>query len=157
MNFVKTLLGVGFVAAATSALAANVTGAGATFRFRCIPNGLTPINYLSKVSADWKSKVGEGAADESPIGVGAKGNEGVSGNVGQTRNSIGYVEYAYAKQNRMTYTAMVNKAGAIVQPNMESFQAAASNADWAKAQATTSTSLISLARSCGPSPHRPSS
>ncbi|MDA9506446.1 phosphate ABC transporter substrate-binding protein [Bradyrhizobium sp. CCBAU 11386] len=99
-------------------------GSGTTFNF---------TNYLSKVSADWKSKVGEGAAVEWPIGVGAKGNEGVSGNVGQTRNSIGYVEYAYAKQIGMTYTAMVNRAGAIVQPNMESFQAAASNADWAKA------------------------
>ncbi|MEY9230016.1 phosphate transport system substrate-binding protein [Bradyrhizobium japonicum] len=99
-------------------------GSGTTFNF---------TNYLSKVSADWKSKVGEGAAVEWPIGVGAKGNEGVSGNVGQTRNSIGYVEYAYAKQNKMTYTAMVNRAGAIVQPNVEAFQAAASNADWAKA------------------------
>jgi phosphate transport system substrate-binding protein len=99
-------------------------GSGTTFNF---------TNYLSKVSADWKSKVGEGTAVEWPVGVGAKGNEGVSGNVGQTRNSIGYVEYAYAKQNKMTYTAMVNKAGAIVQPNVEAFQAAASNADWAKA------------------------
>ncbi|MBR0947368.1 phosphate ABC transporter substrate-binding protein PstS [Bradyrhizobium liaoningense] len=97
-------------------------GSGTTFNF---------TNYLSKVSADWKSKVGEGAAVEWPIGVGAKGNEGVSGNV--PRNSIGYVEYAYAKQNKMTYTAMVNRAGAIVQPNVEAFQAAASNADWAKA------------------------
>jgi phosphate transport system substrate-binding protein len=99
-------------------------GSGTTFNF---------TNYLSKVSADWKSKVGEGTAVEWPVGVGAKGNEGVSGNVSQTRNSIGYVEYAYAKQNKMTYTAMVNKAGAIVQPNVESFQAAASNGDWAKA------------------------
>lgn len=99
-------------------------GSGTTFNF---------TNYLSKVSADWKSKVGEGTAVEWPVGVGAKGNEGVSGNVSQTRNSIGYVEYAYAKQNKMTYAAMVNKAGAIVQPNVESFQAAASNGDWAKA------------------------
>jgi phosphate transport system substrate-binding protein len=99
-------------------------GSGTTFNF---------TSYLSKVSADWKSKIGEGTAVEWPVGVGAKGNEGVSGNVSQTRNSIGYVEYAYAKQNKMTYTAMVNKAGAIVQPNVESFQAAASNGDWAKA------------------------
>jgi phosphate transport system substrate-binding protein len=99
-------------------------GSGTTFNF---------TNYLSKVNADWKSKVGEGTAVEWPVGVGAKGNEGVSGNVSQSRNSIGYVEYAYAKQNKMTYTAMVNKAGAIVQPNVESFQAAASNGDWAKA------------------------
>jgi phosphate transport system substrate-binding protein len=99
-------------------------GSGTTFNF---------TDYLSKVSADWKSKVGEGAAVEWPIGVGDKGDEGVSGNVGQTRNSIGYVEYADAKQNNMTYTSMVNRTGAIVQPNVEAFQAAASNADWAKA------------------------
>ena len=99
-------------------------GSGTTFNF---------TNYLSKVSADWKSKVGEGTAVEWPVGVGAKGNEGVSGNIGQTKNSIGYVEYAYAKQNKLTYTAMVNKAGKPVQPTGESFQAAASNADWAKA------------------------
>jgi len=99
-------------------------GSGTTFNF---------TNYLSKVSADWKSKVGEGTAVEWPVGVGAKGNEGVSGNIGQTRNSIGYVEYAYAKQNKLTYTAMINKAGKTMQPTVESFQAAASNADWAKA------------------------
>ena len=99
-------------------------GSGTTFNF---------TNYLSKVSADWKSKIGEGTAVEWPVGVGAKGNEGVSGNIGQTKNSIGYVEYAYAKQNKLTYTAMVNKAGKTVQPTDEAFQAAASNADWAKA------------------------
>jgi phosphate transport system substrate-binding protein len=99
-------------------------GSGTTFNF---------TNYLSKVSADWKSKVGEGTAVEWPVGVGAKGNEGVSGNVGQTKNSIGYVEYAYAKQNKLTYTGLVNKAGKTVQPTVEAFQAAASNADWAKA------------------------
>lgn len=99
-------------------------GSGTTFNF---------TNYLSKASADWKSKVGEGTAVEWPVGVGAKGNEGVSGNIGQTKNSIGYVEYAYAKQNKLTYTAMVNKSGKTVQPTVEAFQAAASNADWAKA------------------------
>lgn len=99
-------------------------GSGTTFNF---------TNYLSKVSADWKSKVGEGTAVEWPVGVGAKGNEGVSGNIGQTKNSIGYVEYAYAKQNKLTYTGLVNKAGKTVQPTVEAFQAAASNADWAKA------------------------
>jgi phosphate transport system substrate-binding protein len=99
-------------------------GSGTTFNF---------TNYLSKVSADWKSKVGEGTAVEWPAGVGAKGNEGVSGNISQTKNSIGYVEYAYAKQNKLTYTGMVNKEGKTVQPTVESFQAAASNADWAKA------------------------
>jgi phosphate transport system substrate-binding protein len=85
------------------------------------------------VSADWKSKVGEGTAVEWPVGVGAKGNEGVSGNIGQAKNTIGYVEYAYAKQNKLTYTALVNKAGKTVQPTTEAFQAAASNADWANA------------------------
>jgi phosphate transport system substrate-binding protein len=99
-------------------------GSGTTFNF---------TDYLSKASADWKSKVGEGTAVEWPVGVGAKGNEGVSGNISQTKNSIGYVEYAYAKQNKLTYTAMVNKAGKTVQPTVEAFQAAASNADWSKA------------------------
>jgi phosphate transport system substrate-binding protein len=99
-------------------------GSGTTFNF---------TDYLSKVSPDWKSKVGEGTAVEWPTGVGAKGNEGVSGNISQTKNSIGYVEYAYAKQNKLTYTAMVNKGGKTVQPTVEAFQAAASNADWANA------------------------
>jgi phosphate transport system substrate-binding protein len=99
-------------------------GSGTTFNF---------TDYLTKVSPDWKSKVGSGTAVEWPAGVGAKGNEGVAGNVSQTRNSIGYVEYAYAKQNRMTYTALVNKDGKTVQPTVEAFQAAAANADWAKA------------------------
>jgi phosphate transport system substrate-binding protein len=99
-------------------------GSGTTFNF---------TDYLSKVSADWKSKVGSGTAVEWPAGVGAKGNEGVSGNVGQTKNSIGYVEYAYAKQNKLTYTALVNKAGKTVQPTDEGFKAAAANADWTHA------------------------
>jgi phosphate transport system substrate-binding protein len=99
-------------------------GSGTTFNF---------TDYLSKVSPEWKSKVGEGTAVEWPAGVGAKGNEGVSGNIGQTKNSIGYVEYAYAKQNKLTYTAMINKAGKKVEPTTETFQAAASNADWTRA------------------------
>jgi phosphate transport system substrate-binding protein len=99
-------------------------GSGTTFNF---------TDYLSKVSPDWKSKVGSGTAVEWPVGVGAKGNEGVSGNIGQTKSAIGYVEYAYAKQNKLTYTALVNKAGKTVQPTTEAFQAAASNADWANA------------------------
>jgi phosphate transport system substrate-binding protein len=89
-------------------------------------------DYLSKVNAEWKSKVGAGTAVEWPTGVGAKGNEGVAGNVGQTRNSIGYVEYAYAKQTKLTYAGVVNKAGKAVQPTVQSFQAAAANAEWAK-------------------------
>ena len=99
-------------------------GSGTTFNF---------TDYLSKVSPEWKTKVGSGTAVEWPAGVGAKGNEGVSGNISQTRNSIGYVEYAYAKQNKLTYAGLVNKAGKAVQPTVEAFQTAASNADWAKA------------------------
>jgi phosphate transport system substrate-binding protein len=99
-------------------------GSGTTFNF---------TDYLSKVSADWKSKVGSGTAVEWPVGVGAKGNEGVSGNIGQTKDSIGYVEYAYAKQNKLTYTKLVNKAGKTVDPTMEAFKAAAANADWTHA------------------------
>ena len=99
-------------------------GSGTTFNF---------TDYLSKVSPEWKTKVGSGTAVEWPAGVGAKGNEGVSGNISQTRNSIGYVEYAYAKQNKLTYAGLVNKAGKAVQPTVAAFQAAASNADWAKA------------------------
>jgi phosphate transport system substrate-binding protein len=98
-------------------------GSGTTFNF---------TDYLAKANAEWKTKVGSGTAVEWPAGVGAKGNEGVAGNVSQTKNSIGYVEYAYAKQNKLTYTAMTNKAGKTVQPTIAAFQAAASNADWAK-------------------------
>jgi phosphate transport system substrate-binding protein len=99
-------------------------GSGTTFNF---------TTYLSDVSDEWKSKIGANQSVEWPVGVGAKGNEGVSGNVSQTKNSIGYVEYAYAKQNKLTYTGMVNKAGKTVQPTVEAFQAAAGNADWAHA------------------------
>jgi phosphate transport system substrate-binding protein len=99
-------------------------GSGTTFNF---------TDYLSKVSADWKDGVGSDTAVEWPVGVGAKGNEGVSANIGQTKNSIGYVEYAYAKQNKLTYAGMVNSAGKAVQPTVAAFQAAAANADWAKA------------------------
>jgi phosphate transport system substrate-binding protein len=109
---------------AAIAVVHRADGSGTTFNV---------TNYLSKVDADWKSKIGEGTTVEWPVGVGAKGNEGVSANVGQTKNSIGYVEYAYAKQNKLTYTAMVNKVGKLVQPTTESFVAAASNADWANA------------------------
>ncbi len=99
-------------------------GSGTTFVF---------TDYLSKVNEEWKSKVGSRTAVEWPVGVGAKGNEGVAGNVGQTKNSIGYVEYAYAKQNKLTHVALINKAGKTVQPTIASFQAAAANADWSKA------------------------
>jgi phosphate transport system substrate-binding protein len=99
-------------------------GSGTTFNF---------TDYLSKSNGDWKAKIGSGTAVEWPVGVGAKGNEGVAGNISQTKNSIGYVEYAYAKQNKLTYAALINKAGKTVQPTVAAFQAAASNADWAKA------------------------
>jgi phosphate transport system substrate-binding protein len=96
-------------------------GSGTTFNF---------TNYLSKVSPEWKSKVGEAVSVEWPVGVGAKENGGVAGNVAQTKGSIGYVEYAYVKQNKLTYTKMINAAGKTVSPVMDSFQAAAANADW---------------------------
>src|SRR6201747_775553 len=99
-------------------------GSGTTFNF---------TDYLAKSNAEWKTKVGSGTAVEWPAGVGAKGNEGVAGNIGPPRNAIGYVEYAYAKQNKLTYAGMINKAGKTVQPTVAAFQAAASNADWAKA------------------------
>jgi phosphate transport system substrate-binding protein len=96
-------------------------------------SGTTAIftDYLSKVSADWKSKVGSNTAVQWPAGIGAKGNEGVSNNVAQTKGSIGYVEYAYAKQNKLTFTKLINKDGKTVSPTAEAFQAAAANADWA--------------------------
>ncbi|HLJ72485.1 MAG TPA: phosphate ABC transporter substrate-binding protein PstS [Roseiarcus sp.] len=89
-------------------------------------------DYLSKVSADWKAKVGASTAVEWPTGIGAKGNEGVANNVANTKGAIGYVEYAYVKQNKMTYVDMVNKNGKQTTPDAASFQAAAANADWAK-------------------------
>ncbi|MGZ9409456.1 MAG: phosphate ABC transporter substrate-binding protein PstS, partial [Methylocystis sp.] len=100
-------------------------GSGTTFNF---------TNYLSKVSPDWKSKVGENTSVEWPVGIGAKGNEGVANNVANTKGAIGYVEYAYAKQNKLTYTKMVNKDGKVVPPSMETFQAAAAGADWSHAE-----------------------
>ncbi len=88
-------------------------------------------NYLSKTSPDWASRVGSNTAVEWPAGIGAKGNEGVANNTAQTKGAIGYVEYAYAKQNKLTYTKVVNKAGKAVAPGAASFEAAAANADWA--------------------------
>src|SRR3984957_13058612 len=96
-------------------------GSGTTFNF---------TDYLSKVSADWKSKVGSDTAVEWPVGIGAKGNEGVAANIAQTKGSFSYVEYAYAKQNKMDFTRMLNKDGKTVSPTMDAFQAAAANADW---------------------------
>ena len=99
-------------------------GSGTTFNF---------TDYLSKVSPEWKSKVGESASVQWPIGIGAKGNEGVASNVTQTKNSIGYVEFAYAKQNKLTYGDMINHDGKKVEPVTEAFAAAAANADWKNA------------------------
>jgi phosphate transport system substrate-binding protein len=96
-------------------------GSGTTFNF---------TNYLSKVSPEWKDKIGEATTVEWPGGIGAKGNDGVANNVGTTKGAIGYVEYAYADQNKLPVASMVNKAGKTVAPTMESFQAAAANADW---------------------------
>jgi len=96
-------------------------GSGTTFNF---------TDYLVKVSPDWKSKVGSATAVEWPVGIGAKGNEGVANNVAQTKGSVGYVEYAYAKQNKLNFTKMINKDGKTVAPVSETFQAAAANADW---------------------------
>jgi phosphate transport system substrate-binding protein len=90
-------------------------------------------DYLSKVSPEWKAKVGANTSVEWPAGIGAKGNEGVANNVANTKGSIGYVEYAYAKQNKLTTVSMINKDGKTVAPNSESFQAAAASADWEKA------------------------
>jgi len=89
-------------------------------------------DYLSKVSADWKSNVGASTAVEWPAGIGAKGNEGVANNVSNTKGAIGYVEYAYAKQNKMTSVNMINKDGKSVAPSAAAFQAAAGYADWEK-------------------------
>jgi phosphate transport system substrate-binding protein len=91
-------------------------------------------NYLSKVSSDWKSKVGVNTAVEWPVGIGAKGNEGVANNTTQAKGSIGYVEYAYAKQNKMTFAKMINHEGTTVSPTAESFIAAAAGAQWATAK-----------------------
>jgi len=96
-------------------------GSGTTFNF---------TYYLAQVSPDWKSQVGADASVEWPSGIGAKGNEGVSNNVTQTMGAIGYVEYAYALQNKMIYSKMVNNDGKTVSPTMAAFQAAAANADW---------------------------
>ncbi|HEY1722534.1 MAG TPA: phosphate ABC transporter substrate-binding protein PstS, partial [Magnetospirillaceae bacterium] len=90
--------------------------------------------YLSKVSPDWKQKVGEDTSVEWPAGVGGKGNAGVAAFVQQIDGSIGYVEYAYAMENHLVYTDMVNKAGKRLAPAMDAFQAAAANADFTKVQ-----------------------
>jgi phosphate transport system substrate-binding protein len=96
-------------------------GSGTTFNF---------VYYLAEVSPEWKSKVGVNTSVQWPAGIGAKGNEGVANNVANTKGAVGYVEYAYALQNKLTHTRMVNKSGKAVEPTAEAFQAAAANADW---------------------------
>lgn len=98
-------------------------GSGTTFLF---------TNYLSKVNAEWKSKVGEGTAVNWPVGAGGKGNEGVAAFVNRLPNSIGYVEYAYVKQNKMNFALLQNTDGKFVAPDDETFKAAAAGADWNK-------------------------
>ena len=98
-------------------------GSGTTFNF---------TNYLSRVHPEWKAKVGEGPAVNWPVGAGGKGNEGVAAFVGRLPNSIGYVEYSYVKQNKMTYALMKNRDGIFVTPDEKSFAAAAAGADWNK-------------------------
>ncbi|MDM0045686.1 phosphate ABC transporter substrate-binding protein PstS [Variovorax dokdonensis] len=96
-------------------------GSGTTFLF---------TNYLSKVNAEWKEKVGDGTAVNWPTGAGGKGNEGVAAFVGRLPNSIGYVEYAYVKQNKMVYAQMKNAEGNFVSPDDTAFKAAAAGAKW---------------------------
>ncbi len=118
---IKKLNGEAKLPSSAIAVVHRSDGSGTTFNF---------TYYLSDVSPDWKSKVGSDASVEWPTGIGAKGNEGVANNVAQTKGSIGYVEYAYALQNKLTYTKMVNKDGKTVAPTSEAFQAAAAGADW---------------------------
>jgi phosphate transport system substrate-binding protein len=96
-------------------------GSGTTFLF---------TDYLSKASPKWKDNVGANTAVEWPSGIGAKGNEGVANNLSQAKGAIGYVEYAYAKQNKLEFTKMVNKDGKVVAPEAEAFVGAAANANW---------------------------
>ncbi|WP_168787467.1 phosphate ABC transporter substrate-binding protein PstS [Paraburkholderia aromaticivorans] len=89
-------------------------------------------NYLSKVNPDWKSKVGEGATVSWPTGTGGKGNDGVAAFVQRLPGAIGYVEWAYARQNHMTYVDLKNSTGRVVEPKTETFKAATAGADWSK-------------------------
>jgi len=110
--------------AAAIAVVHRSDGSGTTYNF---------TYYLSAISPEWKSAIGTEKAVEWPVGIGAKGNEGVAANVAQTANSIGYVEYAYAKQNKLPCADMLNKDGKRVSPAAGAFAAAAANADWESA------------------------
>jgi phosphate transport system substrate-binding protein len=96
-------------------------GSGTTFVF---------TDYLAKMSQEWRSRIGSITSVEWPVGIGARGNEGVVSTVARTKGAIGYVEYAYAKQNRLAYTTLINKAGKAIAPTIGSFAAAAANANW---------------------------
>jgi len=100
-------------------------GSGTTFNF---------VDYLAKVSPDWRAKIGVGTSVSWPAGVGGKGNEGVAAYVQRLKGSIGYIEYAYVLQNKIPYAVLQNAAGSFVVPSARSFQAAAASADWSKAQ-----------------------
>ena len=105
------------------AVVRRADGSGTTFIW---------TDYLSKVNGDWKSKVGEGTTVNWPTGTGGKGNDGVAAFVQRLPGAIGYVEWAYAKQNKMTYVGMKNSSGTVVEPKTETFKAAAAGADWSK-------------------------
>ena len=104
------------------AVAYRSDGSGTTFVF---------TEYLSKVNPEWKTKVGTNTSVQWPVGIGGKGNEGVAGTVTNTKGAIGYVEYAYVKQNKMNYMRMINRDGKAVEPGSKAVQAAAAGADWA--------------------------
>ena len=106
------------------AVVRRADGSGTSFIF---------TNYLSKVSPEWKSRIGEGSAVQWPTGVGGKGNEGVSAFVQRLGGAIGYVESAYAKQNKLTHVTLQNREGVFVEPTEDAFKAAAAGADWTKA------------------------
>jgi phosphate transport system substrate-binding protein len=120
---IKALNGSLALPDATIAPVRRADGSGTSFAF---------TNYLSQVNPEWKSKVGEGTAVNWPTGAGGKGNEGVAAFVGRLPNSIGYVEYAYVKQNKMTFAQLQNASGAYVSPDDDTFKAAAAGADWNK-------------------------
>jgi len=106
--------------------------AGINVVYRSDSSGTSAIftNYLSEMSPDWKTEIGAGKSINWPVGVGAKGNDGVAGNVKRVKNSIGYVEYAYAEQNKIAWSSLINAEGKVVAPNLKSFKAAAANAAW---------------------------
>jgi len=110
----------------------NLPGRAITVVHRSDGSGTTFIfaTYLGQMSKSWKDDIGADTAIDWPVGIGAKGNEGVAGNVAQVGGSIGYVEYAYAKQNRLAHVKLVNREGKAVEPTVEAFRTAAQNANW---------------------------